>query len=43
VVMMVLWSISGIWLWWEIKPTRRYGLVAVVGGAALFTLFAILI
>jgi hypothetical protein len=43
VVMMVLWSLSGIWLWWEIKATRRYGLLAAVGGAALFALFAILI
>jgi hypothetical protein len=43
VVMMVFWSLSGLWLWWEIKPTRRWGAVAFGTGLALFTLFLVLI
>jgi len=43
VVTMVFWSLSGIWLWWEIKPTRRWGALSLFGGLALFAVFLILI
>jgi len=43
VVAMVFWSLSGIWLWWELKPTRRWGLLTLVAGPALFTIFLLLL
>lgn len=36
---MVFWAASGLWLWWELKATRRWGAVSIVGGIGLFTLF----
>jgi hypothetical protein len=43
VVTMVFWSLSGIWLWWEIKAVRIWGALSVLAGLALFAIFAILI
>src|SRR5262245_16409659 len=43
VVTMVFWSLSGIWLWWEMKATRGWGALSLVGGVVLFAVFAILI
>jgi hypothetical protein len=43
VVTMMFWSLSGIWLWWEIKATRRSGLLAIAAGVGLFAIFLILI
>jgi hypothetical protein len=37
-VTMVFWALSGLWMWWKIKPTRLVGALAVslaLGGAAL--------
>ena len=42
-VALVFWSLSGIWLWWELKSTRRWGAVSLVAGWALFALFLVLI
>jgi hypothetical protein len=39
VVAMMFWSLSGIWLWWEMGPTRRWGTVSLGMGVALFALF----
>ena len=36
---MMFWALSGLWMWWEMKVTRRLGALAVVGGAGLFVLF----
>ncbi len=43
VVTMVFWSLSGIWLAWELKTTRVWGALSFVGGLGLFVLFAALI
>ena len=43
VVTMVFWCLSGIWLWWEIKPVRRWGALALAAGVSLFGIFAALI
>ena len=43
VVTMIFWSLSGLWLWWEIKAVRLWGALAGVAGFGLFTVFAILI
>jgi hypothetical protein len=40
---IVIWVLSGLWMWWEMKPTRRLGAVAAFGGAALFALFLVTI
>ncbi|MBM3787504.1 MAG: hypothetical protein FJW30_24375 [Acidobacteria bacterium] len=36
---IVVWALSGLWLWWELKVTRRIGLLSLAGGVALFALF----
>lgn len=36
---MVFWVGSGLWMWWEIKVTRRWGVVCLAIGFALFALF----
>src|SRR5262245_52624867 len=43
VVTMAFWSLSGIWLWWEIKAVRIWGALSVLAGLGLFTIFAVLI
>lgn len=40
---MVFWALSGLWMWWEMKVTRRYGLVAFAGGSALFAFYLVAI
>ena len=36
---VIFWVLSGFWMWWELKTTRRWGTVALAGGVALFGLF----
>lgn len=36
---MVFWVLSGLWLWWKMKKTRSMGIVIVLSGIALFSLF----
>jgi hypothetical protein len=36
---IVVWVLSGLWMWWEMKVTRLAGAVAAVGGAALFAFY----
>ena len=43
VVTMVFWSLSGIWLAWELKTTRLWGALSFLVGSGLFALFATLI
>jgi hypothetical protein len=43
VITMAFWSLSGIWLWWELKMTRFWGALSLMAGLGLFTLFLILI
>ena len=35
----VLWVASGLWMWWELKVTRKWGAVCMASGIALFTFF----
>ena len=37
-VAMIFWVVSGIWLWWEIKPARKLGAMFTLIGLALFGL-----
>lgn len=43
VAAMVFWSLSGVWLWWELRSTRLWGALALSAGTTLFVLFAIFI
>jgi hypothetical protein len=43
VVCMVFWSLSGIWLWWELKPTRKWGTLSLAAGLGLFLIFLLLL
>ena len=39
IVGMVFWVLSGLWMWWEMKLTRGFGALAVLGGCGLFALY----
>jgi hypothetical protein len=39
IVAMVFWAASGLWMWWELKVTRRTGALFGLSGLALFLLF----
>jgi hypothetical protein len=43
VVAMVFWSLSGLWLWWELRPTRFWGVLCGGLGISVFVLFLILL
>ena len=38
-VAMIVWVASGLYMWWELPGQRRWGWLAIVGGAASFLLF----
>lgn len=40
---IVFWALSGLWMWWELKVTRKLGALCLIGGAALFALFVVTI
>ncbi len=35
----VVWALSGLWMWWEMKPTRLVGVSAAIAGAAVFAVY----
>jgi hypothetical protein len=39
IVAMIFWVASGLWMWWEMKVTRAFGLTALAGGIALFAFY----
>ncbi len=43
VVAMLFWSLSGVWLWWELKPARLWGALSLTAGLGLFAMFLALI
>ena len=40
---VVFWVLSGVWMWWELKTTRRWGALAAAAGIALFAFFLVAI
>jgi hypothetical protein len=36
---MVIWVLSGLWMWWEMKATRAFGATALFAGAGLFAFY----
>jgi hypothetical protein len=43
IIGMIFWVLSGLWMWWGLKLTRRWGLVALLAGFGLFGFFLIAI
>jgi hypothetical protein len=35
----VFWTVSGLWMWWEMKLTRTLGWSAALAGAAMFAMY----
>jgi hypothetical protein len=40
---MLFWMISGLWLWWEIRSTRRWGMLALGTGLGIFAFFLVVL
>jgi hypothetical protein len=40
---MVFWTLSGAWMCWELKATRRLGAVAILSGLSLFVVYVVTI
>lgn len=40
---MVFWVASGLWMWWQIKPTRRLGSLCLLISVGLFGFFLLVI
>jgi hypothetical protein len=36
---IVFWALSGLWLWWEMKKTRKLGFAFGLAGCVFFALF----
>jgi hypothetical protein len=43
IVAMVLWAASGLWMWWEMRATRWWGIAAAASGVAIFSLLVLAI
>jgi len=43
VIAMAFWSLSGVWLWWELRSTRSWGALSLIAGAGLFGVFLLLL
>lgn len=41
IVASIAWALTGLWMWWELKATRKWGLVSLGVGAALFAFFLV--
>ena len=41
IVAALVWALSGLWMWWEMKVTRKWGAVSLGIGAALFAFFLV--
>lgn len=35
----VIWALSGLWMWWEMKRTRLVGALAALGGVTVFAAY----
>lgn len=38
-ITMVVWALSGLWMWWEMRVTRMGGALCITAGVVLFTVF----
>jgi hypothetical protein len=39
IVSLAFWVLSGLWMWWELRSTRRLGVFSLAAGVALFAFF----
>lgn len=40
---VLLWAVSGLWMWWEMKKARGWGWAALAFGFGLFAMFVVTI
>jgi len=40
---IVLWAVSGLWIWWGFKKTRTWGAICLISGIGLFSFFLLMI
>jgi hypothetical protein len=43
VIAMVFWALSGLWMWWEMRTTRLWGIACAATGVGIFALFILII
>ena len=43
IITIVVWAFSGVWMWWELKATRLWGITSLIFGFGLFALFLLII
>jgi hypothetical protein len=43
IISMVVWALSGLWMWWEMRSTRLWGVACVLTGTGIFTFFVLTI
>jgi len=43
IIAMVFWALSGLWMWWEMRATRWWGLACAATGLGIFILFVLTI
>ncbi len=43
IVSVLLWGVTGLWMWYRMKPTRRWGTLCAAAGCALFVFFLLAI
>ena len=43
IVALVFWALSGLWMWWEMRTTRLWGIAAALAGIGIFAFFALVI
>lgn len=41
IVALVAWALSGLWMWWEMRATRLWGLASVAAGVAIFAFLVV--
>lgn len=39
IAVMLIWVLTGLWMWWEMRAARNWGLVILLAGFAVFGLF----
>ena len=43
VVLSLVWVFTGVWMWWELRVTRRLGAICLAGGLVIFVGFLLTI
>jgi hypothetical protein len=43
IVSILAWGVTGLWMWYKMKPTRRWGTACLATGCVLFAVFVLAI